>query len=470
MQASLIQFTGLEQRKDVMFSQLGERLKETFRDLRGKGRLSEENISQALREVRVALLEADVALPVVKSFIDGVRGRAIGEEVVRSLTPGQSVIKIVHDELVNLMGVRNDVLNLAARPPAVILLAGLQGAGKTTTAAKLARFLKERENKRVLLASVDIYRPAAMEQLQRLAEEIEVPYRGDGKEAVEIAIDALSHARSQVMDALIIDTAGRLHVDSDMMAEIQQIHQAVTPVETLFVVDSMTGQDAVNSARAFNEALALTGIILTKTDGDARGGAALSIREVTGRPIKFMGTGEGTGALEPFHPDRVASRILGMGDVLTLVEEVERKVDKEQAQKIARKLTRGKGFDFEDFKEQLLQMEQMGGLAGLVDKLPGMGELSPQIKSQIGSAETRRTLAIINSMTARERAFPALIKGSRRRRIATGSGTEVQHVNRLLKQFSQMQKMMKKAKGKGGLARMMGQMKGNAPGLPPFGR
>jgi|TARA_B100001079_G_scaffold129858_1_gene111444 signal recognition particle subunit SRP54 len=470
MQASLIQFTGLEQRKDVMFSQLGERLKETFRDLRGKGRLSEENISQALREVRVALLEADVALPVVKSFIDGVRGRAIGEEVVRSLTPGQSVIKIVHDELVNLMGVRNDVLNLAARPPAVILLAGLQGAGKTTTAAKLARFLKERENKRVLLASVDIYRPAAMEQLQRLAEEIEVPYRGDGKEAVAIAIDALSHARSQVMDALIIDTAGRLHVDSDMMAEIQQIHQAVTPVETLFVVDSMTGQDAVNSARAFNEALALTGIILTKTDGDARGGAALSIREVTGRPIKFMGTGEGTGALEPFHPDRVASRILGMGDVLTLVEEVERKVDKEQAQKIARKLTRGKGFDFEDFKEQLLQMEQMGGLAGLVDKLPGMGELSPQIKSQIGSAETRRTLAIINSMTARERAFPALIKGSRRRRIATGSGTEVQHVNRLLKQFSQMQKMMKKAKGKGGLARMMGQMKGNAPGLPPFGR
>ena len=350
-----------------MFNQLGERLKETFRDLRGKGRLSEENISQALREVRVALLEADVALPVVKSFIDGVRGRAIGEEVVRSLTPGQTVIKIVHDELVNLMGVRNDVLNLAARPPAVILLAGLQGAGKTTTAAKLARFLKERENKRVLLASVDIYRPAAMEQLQRLAEEIEVPYRGDGKDAVAIAVDALSHSRSQVMDALIIDTAGRLHVDDDMMAEIQQIHQAVTPVETLFVVDSMTGQDAVNSARAFNEALALTGIILTKTDGDARGGAALSIREVTGRPIKFMGTGEGTGALEPFHPDRVASRILGMGDVLSLVEEVERKVDKEQAQKIARKLTRGKGFDFEDFKEQLLQMEQMGGLAGLVD-------------------------------------------------------------------------------------------------------
>jgi len=453
-----------------MFNQLGERLKETFRDLRGKGRLSEENISQALREVRVALLEADVALPVVKSFIDGVRGRAIGEEVVRSLTPGQTVIKIVHDELVNLMGVRNDVLNLAARPPAVILLAGLQGAGKTTTAAKLARFLKERENKRVLLASVDIYRPAAMEQLQRLAEEIEVPYRGDGKDAVAIAVDALSHSRSQVMDALIIDTAGRLHVDDDMMAEIQQIHQAVTPVETLFVVDSMTGQDAVNSARAFNEALALTGIILTKTDGDARGGAALSIREVTGRPIKFMGTGEGTGALEPFHPDRVASRILGMGDVLSLVEEVERKVDKEQAQKIARKLTRGKGFDFEDFKEQLLQMEQMGGLAGLVDKLPGMGELSPQIKSQIGSAETRRTLAIINSMTAKERAFPALIKGSRRRRIATGSGTEVPHVNRLLKQFSQMQKMMKKAKGKGGLARMMGQMKGNAAGLPPFSR
>ena len=309
-----------------------------------------------------------------------------------------------------------------------------------------------------------------MDQLQRLADEIGVPYRGVGEDAVDISVDALGHARSQVMDVLIIDTAGRLHVDDELMGEIQQIHQAVSPVETLFVVDSMTGQDAVHSARAFNEALTLTGVILTKTDGDARGGAALSIREVTGRPIKFMGTGEGTGALEPFHPDRVASRILGMGDVLSLVEEVERKVDKEQAQKIAKKLTRGKGFDFEDFKEQLLQMEKMGGLAGLVDKLPGMGELSPKIKGQIDDAETRRTLAIINSMTARERAFPALIKGSRRRRIASGSGTEVQHVNRLLKQFSQMQKMMKKAKGKGGLARMMGQMKGNTPGLPPFGR
>ena len=453
-----------------MFSQLGDRLKDTFRDLRGKGRLSEQNISEALREVRVALLEADVALPVVKSFIDEVRGRAVGEEVLRSLTPGQTVIKIVHDELVNLMGARNDALNLAARPPAVVLLAGLQGAGKTTTAAKLARFLKERENKKVLLASVDVYRPAAMDQLQRLADEVGVPYRGAGEDPVGIAVDALGHARSQVMDALIIDTAGRLHVDDDMMGEIQQIHQAVAPVETLFVVDSMTGQDAVHSARAFNEALTLTGVILTKTDGDARGGAALSIREITGRPIKFMGTGEGTSSLEPFHPDRVASRILGMGDMLSLVEEVERKVDKEQAQKIAKKLTRGKGFDFEDFKEQLLQMEKMGGLVGLVDKLPGMGELSPKIKSQIDDAETRRTLAIINSMTARERAFPALIKGSRRRRIATGSGTEVQHVNRLLKQFSQMQKMMKKAKGKGGLARMMGQMKGNTPGLPPFGR
>ena len=453
-----------------MFSQLGDRLKDTFRDLRGRGRLSERNISEALREVRVALLEADVALPVVKSFVDEVRGRAVGEEVLRSLTPGQSVIKIVHDELVKLMGARNDALNLAARPPAVILLAGLQGAGKTTTAAKLARFLKERENKKVLLASVDLHRPAAMDQLQRLADEIGVPYRGVGEDAVDISVDALGHARSQVMDVLIIDTAGRLHVDDELMGEIQQIHQAVSPVETLFVVDSMTGQDAVHSARAFNEALTLTGVILTKTDGDARGGAALSIREVTGRPIKFMGTGEGTGSLEPFHPDRVASRILGMGDVLSLVEEVERKVDKEQAQKIAKKLTRGKGFDFEDFKEQLLQMEKMGGLAGLVDKLPGMGELSPKIKGQIDDAETRRTLAIINSMTARERAFPALIKGSRRRRIASGSGTEVQHVNRLLKQFSQMQKVMKKAKGKGGLARMMGQMKGNTPGLPPFGR
>ncbi len=453
-----------------MFSQLGDRLKETFRDLRGRGRLTEDNISQALREVRLALLEADVALPVVKSFLEAVRQRAVGEKVLDSLTPGQAVIKVVHDELVELMGVQNDALNLAVRPPAVVLMAGLQGVGKTTTAAKLARLLKDRESKNVLLSSVDVYRPAAREQLRKLADEVGVAYFGDGDEALTIARDAVAYATTQVMDVVIIDTAGRLHVDDEMMTEISRIYNEVSPVETLFVADSMTGQDAVNSARAFDQALELTGVVLTKTDGDARGGAALSIRQVTGKPIKFLGTGENVEALEAFHPDRVASRILGMGDVLTLVEEVERKVDRKQAEKIAAKLKKGKGFDFEDFKNQLIQMEQMGGLAGMLDKLPGMTDLPEQVKNRVNDQETRRTIAIINSMTARERLFPALIKGSRRRRIAGGSGTQVQDVNRLLKQFTQMQKMMKKAKGKGGLAKMMGQMKGSLPGVPPFGR
>ena len=349
-------------------------------------------------------------------------------------------------------------------------MAGLQGAGKTTTAAKLARLLKDRENKTVLLSSVDVYRPAAMEQLRKLAEEVGVAYFGDGDEVLAIARDAVAHATTQAMDVVIIDTAGRLHVDDEMMTEISRIHTEVSPVETLFVADSMTGQDAVNSARAFDQALELTGVVLTKTDGDARGGAALSIREVIGKPIKFLGTGENVEALEAFHPDRVASRILGMGDVLTLVEEVERKVDRKQAEKIAAKLKKGKGFDFEDFKDQLIQMEQMGGLAGMLDKLPGMTDLPEHVKNRVNDRETQRTIAIINSMTARERLFPALIKGSRRRRIAGGSGTQVQDVNRLLKQFTQMQKMMKKAKGKGGLAKMMGQMKGGVPGMPPFGR
>ena len=337
-----------------MFNQLGDRLKETFRGLRGRGRLSEDNISQALREVRLALLEADVALPVVKSFLERVQQRAVGEKVLESLTPGQAVVRVVYDELVELMGSRNDALNLAARPPAVVLMVGLQGAGKTTTAAKLARLLKDRENKNVLLSSVDVYRPAAMEQLRRLSEEVGVAYFGDGDGALEIARGAVAHATTQVMDVVIIDTAGRLHVDEEMMTEIGRIHNEVSPVETLFVVDSMTGQDAVNSARSFDQVLELTGIVLTKTDGDARGGAALSIREVTGKPIKFLGTGESVEALEAFHPDRVASRILGMGDVLTLVEEVERKVDRKQAEKIATKLKKGKGFDFEDFKDQLV--------------------------------------------------------------------------------------------------------------------
>ena len=454
-----------------MFPQLSDRLKATFKGLTGRGRLNDDNIRDAMREVRIALLEADVALPVVRTFLERVRVRAAGTEVLQSLSPGQAVIKVVHDELVTLMGERNESLNLVARPPAVILLAGLQGAGKTTSAAKLALFLQEREKKQVLLTSVDVYRPAAMEQLRQLADQVGARFHAKGHDPVAIATDALAQARVGADDVLIVDTAGRLHVDDEMMAEIAQIHAAVDPVETLFVVDSMIGQDAVNSARAFNEALALTGVILTKADGDARGGAALSIREVTSKPIKFLGVGEAIDALEAFHPDRVASRILGMGDVVGLVEEVQRSVDEGQAQKMARKLTKGKGFDFEDFREQLIQVEQMGGLGGLMEKLPGVSDLPAAVRAQAGGGETGRLIAIINSMTPGERTFPAVIKGSRKRRIATGSGTQVQEVNRLLKQFAQMQKMMKKAKGKGGLARMMGQMKGAMPGTGnPFAR
>ena len=454
-----------------MFPQLSDRLKATFKGLTGRGRLNDDNIRDAMREVRIALLEADVALPVVRTFLERVRVRAAGTEVLQSLSPGQAVIKVVHDELVTLMGERNESLNLVARPPAVILLAGLQGAGKTTSAAKLARFLQEREKKQVLLTSVDVYRPAAMEQLRQLADQVGARFHAKGQDPVAIATDALAQARVGADDVLIVDTAGRLHVDDEMMAEIAQVHAAVDPVETLFVVDSMIGQDAVNSARAFNEALALTGVILTKADGDARGGAALSIREVTSKPIKFLGVGEAIDALEAFHPDRVASRILGMGDVVGLVEEVQRSVDEGQAQKMARKLTKGKGFDFEDFREQLIQVEQMGGLGGLMEKLPGVSDLPAAVRAQAGGGETGRLIAIINSMTPGERTFPAVIKGSRKRRIATGSGTQVQEVNRLLKQFAQMQKMMKKAKGKGGLARMMGQMKGAMPGTGnPFAR
>ncbi|MBT3264256.1 MAG: signal recognition particle protein [Acidiferrobacteraceae bacterium] len=454
-----------------MFPQLSDRLKATFKGLTGRGRLNDDNIRDAMREVRIALLEADVALSVVRTFLERVRVRAAGTEVLQSLSPGQAVIKVVHDELVTLMGERNESLNLVSRPPAVILLAGLQGAGKTTSAAKLARFLQEREKKQVLLTSVDVYRPAAMEQLRQLADQVGARFHAKGHDPVAIATDALAQARVGADDVLIVDTAGRLHVDDEMMAEIAQIHAAVDPVETLFVVDSMIGQDAVNSAHAFNEALALTGVILTKADGDARGGAALSIREVTSKPIKFLGVGEAIDALEAFHPDRVASRILGMGDVVGLVEEVQRSVDEGQAQKMARKLRKGKGFDFEDFREQLVQVEQMGGLGGLIEKLPGVSDLPAAVRAQAGGGETGRLIAIINSMTPGERTFPAVIKGSRKRRIATGSGTQVQEVNRLLKQFAQMQKMMKKAKGKGGLARMMGQMKGAMPGTGnPFAR
>jgi signal recognition particle subunit SRP54 len=454
-----------------MFNQLGDRLKQTFQDLRGRGLLTDDHVSDALRDVRVALLEADVALPVVKMFIERVRVRAVGREVTRSLTPGQAVVKIVYDELVELMGAKNDALNLAVQPPAVILLTGLQGVGKTTTVAKLARHIKVNQSKKVLVTSTDIYRPAAMDQLKRLADEVEVDYCGSGVgEPVTIASQALDQARLGGYDALIVDTAGRLHIDDEMMAEVKTIHATINPVETLFVVDSMIGQDAVNSANTFNDQLDLTGFILTKTDGDARGGAALSIRYQTGRPIKFIGTGENNDALDPFHPDRIASRILGMGDVLTLVEEVERNVDLEKAEKVARKLGKGKTFDLEDFREQLEQMNHMGGLTAMLDKLPGMGGLPAGALDQASQVRTGRLVAIIDSMTPRERRHPALIKGSRKRRIAGGSGTEVQEVNRLLKQFAQLQKVMKKVKGKKGLAQMLGRMKGGGlPGMPPFG-
>ncbi len=450
-----------------MFDNLSQRLQVTLKRLRGQGRLTEENTREALREVRMALLEADVALPVVKDFIEHVRAKAAGQEVLASLTPGQALIKVVHDELVMLMGAANEKLNLAARPPAAILVAGLQGSGKTTTVAKLARFLREREAKSVMVVSADVYRPAAIEQLQKMAAAVGAeffPSRPEQK-PVDIARQAVEEARKRVMDVLIVDSAGRLHVDEPMMHEIRAIHAAIEPVETLFVVDSMTGQDAVNTAKAFNEVLPLTGVILTKTDGDARGGAALSIRQVTGKPIKFMGVGEKPAALETFYPDRVAARILGMGDVLGLVEQASQAADKEKAQEFAQKLAKGKGFDLEDFRDQLLQMEKMGGLASLMEKLPGVGEVSEVAKSQLGDRQVSRLVAIINSMTLEERSHPDAIRGSRKRRIAAGSGTQVQDVNRLLKQFDQMQKVMKRM-GKGGLQRMLRDVKGRFPGLP----
>ena len=452
-----------------MFENLTDRLTRTLRNLRGQGRLTEDNIRDTLREVRMALLEADVALPVVKAFIERVRERAIGREVMESLTPGQALVKIVHEELVGLMGQANDDLHLDTQPPAVVLMAGLQGSGKTTSTAKLARFLMERKGKKVLVVSADVYRPAAIEQLQTLAGQVGCeffPSRAD-QDPVDIARAAVEHARRHFLDVVIVDTAGRLHIDAAMMDEIRRLHEAVRPVETLFVVDSMTGQDAANTARAFHEALPLTGVILTKTDGDARGGAALSIRQITGKPIKFLGAGEKIEALEPFHPDRVASRILGMGDVLSLVEEAERKVDRKKVEKLATKLKKGKRFDLEDFRDQLEQMMGMGGLAGLLDKLPGAAELPPEARRQIDDRELVKMKAIIDSMTPMERRHPDIIKGSRRRRIAAGSGTRVQDVNRLLKQHQQMQKMMKKM-SKGGMAKMLRGMKGRLPGGLPF--
>jgi signal recognition particle subunit SRP54 len=440
-----------------MFDNLSRRLQDTLKRLRGQGRLTEDNMRETLREVRVALLEADVAVPVVKAFVDRIRERAAGQEVFASLTPGQALIKVVYDELVELMGSANDALNLASRPPAVILLAGLQGAGKTTTVAKLARRLRVREQKSVLVASADIYRPAAIEQLRRLAQAVEVEFfESDPQQAVvAIATGAVEAARRRMFDVVLIDTAGRLHVDDAMMQEIKAVHAAIQPVETLFVVDSMAGQDAVNAAQAFNAMLPLTGVVLTKADGDARGGAALSVRHVTGKPIKFLGVGEGPEALEPFHPERVASRILGMGDVLSLVEEASRTVDHAKAAELTQKFKRGKGLNLEDLRDQLLQMQRMGGLSSLLEKLPGVDQLPAAARDQVDDKQVKRQVAIINSMTPRERRNPDLIRGSHKRRIAAGSGTQVQEVNRLLKQFTQMERMMKQMR-KGGLQRMLG--------------
>jgi len=454
-----------------MFENLSNRLSQTLKAISGQGRISEDNIKDTLREVRMALLEADVALPVVLQFIENVKQKALGEDVLKSLSPGQAFIKIVNEQLVEAMGGANDSLNLKTQPPAVILMAGLQGAGKTTSVAKLARYLKERENKKVAVVSADVYRPAAIKQLETLAREVDAGFIASevDQKPVTIVNQALEYARKQFYDVLIVDTAGRLAIDEDMMVEIKQLHQAINPIETLFVVDAMTGQDAANTAKAFHETLPLTGVVLTKTDGDARGGAALSIRQITGKPIKFLGVGEKIDALEPFHPDRIASRILGMGDVLSLIEDVERKVDKKKAEKLAKKVLKGKGFDLEDFREQLVQMKNMGGISSLMGKMPGMGQIPKNVNPEAGEKSMKQMEAIINSMTNQEKTFPKLIKGSRKKRIASGSGTQIQDVNRLLKQFMQMQKMMKKMSGKGGMMKMMRAMKGGmGGGLPPM--
>ncbi len=455
-----------------MFKNLTERLSASLKNIRGQARLTDDNIQGTLREVRMALLEADVALPVVKSFVEAVKQRSLGQEVSSSLNPGQQFLKIVNEELIQVMGQANESLDLKATPPAVVLMAGLQGAGKTTTSAKLARFLKEREKKKVMLVSVDVYRPAAMKQLETLAAEVEAQYFvADPQQKPQIiAQQALDAAKKAFVDVLIVDTAGRLAVDEQMMQEIQSLHAQLSPVETLFVVDAMTGQDAANTAKAFSEALPLTGVVLTKADGDARGGAALSVRQITGKPIKFMGMGEKTQALEPFYPDRIASRILDMGDVLSLIEEVERKVDKQKAEKLVTKLKKGgKDFDLEDFRDQLQQMKNMGGIAGLLDKLPGMsGGMQQMAGKAVSDKMFVQMEAIINSMTPDERRFPDKINGSRKKRIAGGSGTQLQDINRLLKQFKQMQKMMKKMKG-GGMQKMMRGMQGMFPGGMPGG-
>jgi len=450
-----------------MLDNLTQRLSRVVKTIRGQARLTESNISDALREVRMALLEADVALPVVKELIARVKEKAVGQEVLGSLTPGQALVGVVHRELTELMGGAHSGLNLAVQPPAVILMAGLQGAGKTTTTGKLGKLLRERQRKKVLTVSADVYRPAAIEQLRLVAEQAGIDFYAaqPGDKPFAIAAAALDYARKHYYDVVLFDTAGRLAIDEAMMKEVAELHAVLHPVETLFVVDAMLGQDAVNTARAFNEALPLTGVILTKLDGDARGGAALSVRYVTGKPLKYAGVGEKLTGLEEFHPERMASRILGMGDVLGLIEEAQRGVDQDKAKAFAQKLKTGKGFDLNDFKEQIGQMRKMGGLSNLLDKLPAQfAQAAQQAGPQIEDKAVLRLEGIINSMTPAERAKPDLIKASRKRRIAAGAGVQVQEVNRLLTQFEQTQKMMKQF-SKGGLQKMMRGMKGMLPGM-----
>jgi signal recognition particle subunit SRP54 len=460
-----------------MFESLSDRLSQSLRGISGKARLSDENIQETLREVRMALLEADVALPVVKDFVEAIKQRALGQEVMKSLSPGQAFLKIVQNELEEVMGAANEGLNLATKPPAVILMAGLQGAGKTTSVAKLAKLLKERDKKKVTVVSADVYRPAAIKQLETLAGEVGADFFASdiSQKPTDIVRAAIDHAKIQFSDVLIVDTAGRLAIDEDMMAEIVEIHRVAEPVETLFVVDAMTGQDAAKTAKAFDDALPLTGVILTKVDADTRGGAALSVRSITGKPIKFLGVGEKTAALDPFHPDRLASRILGMGDVMSLIEEAEQKVDKKKAERLARKVKKGGKFDLEDFRDQLQQMNNMGGISSMLDKLPGMGNMAQMAQQKLDVKMFARMEALINSMTPKERRNPELIQGSRKRRITRGSGLQVQDLNRLLKQHKQMQKMMKKMKGGGmekmmrGLGGMGGQGGPGGMGGPPGG-
>ncbi len=452
-----------------MFDNLTDRLSKSIQKIRGQANLSEDNVKDALREVRVALLEADVALPVVKSFIDDVKERALGKEVMTSLKPAQVMVKVVQEELVKVLGEATEGINFNAQPPVVILMAGLQGAGKTTTTGKLAKYLKDRENKKVMVVSADVYRPAAIEQLQTVAEQVGATWFPSSviDDPITIGMTALQAAKKGYFDVLIVDTAGRLAVDEAMMKEIKSLQNSISPTETLFVVDAMTGQDAANTAKAFADALDLTGVVLTKVDGDARGGAALSVKTITGKPIKFQGVGEKMEALEPFHPDRIASSILGMGDVLSLVEEVERKIDKKKAEKLAKKVATGNKFTLEDFQSQLLQMQNMGGMSSMLDKLPGMSNLPDMVKDQVNDKSTGRMLAVISSMTSKEKRYPQLIKGSRKRRIANGSGTSIQDVSKLLKQYNQMQKMMRKFKGKG-MMKMMQKLGGKMPGGMPF--